>query len=299
MVKGRDIGTQPMFRNCKSLFSATVYDRCIEAGFVNSQSEDWDFILANDIKTVFRKQAANEGLFYIHPAYGTVSRYGLLPQASSMDSVGVLCRDLTSGIDVLNIISGEDKNDPFTGKTLRYESQSGGTVTVLGNRYLNVLHTVFRIISCGEFCGNTTRYDGVKYGCRAENISNINDLYTRARTEGLDFDFKECILLGCVVQSEQHYYSIYDKALRIRRLICDCYAELLAETDVLVMPVNENTLALPLLGGFSAVTCRIDGKPVQFICRKGNENKMFGLFGDSMSVSGFCGSDDFGGDTSD
>ena len=145
MAKGEvcDAGSK-ILRGFKAPFSATAYERCLGAGmeFVGHAAQDefgvdglfdvgeaqdasvaallggeCDAVLCNDVFGKLRRQAPQHGLAYIHPAFGTVSRHGLIPSVSSMDQIGVLCRSLEGGLAVLSAISGPDGNDVACGDT--------------------------------------------------------------------------------------------------------------------------------------------------------------------------------------
>jgi len=309
-------------------FSAAVYEKCLDAGFdfaglvrsdefgIDSLFDNDDpidaavtavlenqceAVLCNDVFGKLRRQAAQHGLVYIHPAYGTVSRYGLIPSVSSMDQVGVLCRGLEDGIKVLNVISGYDHRDGTSQschsegaerlKNLQDSSplaqnditlppaQNDITLPLAQNDITLPLAQTFSILTAAEICNNTNRYDGLNFGYRAENAKNLEDLYQRSRSESFGRDAKLMSLLGCMVLSQEYYESLYDKAMRIRRLIRDHYTRLLEQNPVLALPAaakggkfDQLALYAPaVLGGFASLV--LSGR--QLICKHGDEDKMF------------------------
>mgnify|MGYP003291471264 CR=1 FL=1 len=94
----------------------------------------------------------------------------------------------------------------------------------------------WNILMSAELCNNVSRYDGVKYGYRTKNYTNIDELYTNSRTEAFGEFLKSAILFGSETLSTENYKKVYDKALRVRRVIRDNMAALLADCDALLMP---------------------------------------------------------------
>ena len=369
-----------MLRNFKAPYSATAYERCLEAGMqfaglttpdefcVDSLFEDagghsdsashsgslsdsqcgscpdgsgqgqdetqdasvaallsgeCDAVLCNDLFGKLRRQAPHNGLVYIHPAYGTVSRHGLIPAASSMDQIGVLSRSLDSGLAALSAISGHDPKDGTSLPQTAYRYSAGkpqatavgvpGTLfddlhnaalsgdlpadigfpegikpIAIDLEYFRLLPYVFYILSAAEICNNATRYDGVKFGYRAEGATGIEDLYVRSRTEGFGRDMKLASVVGCMALSEEHYGALYDKSMQIRRLAQEHYSALLARTGIIALPtrlggcgkLKQSALyALPALCGFASMAARYKNAAVQFICKRGDEDAMFSLAG--------------------
>ena len=301
--------------NFKAPFSSTVYDKCISAdlefkGLVitdefgidnlfdkNNTSYDaidsiknnsCDVVLCNDIFGKIQRDAALNGLVYIHPSYGTVSRYGLIPSASSMDQIGVLCRSINDGIKILNIISGYDEKDGCSLKNENYdyraENTSVKTVKIDTNsKYFDVIPSVFYNLAAAEICNNTNRYDGVKFGFRAEDADNLNDLYLNTRSQGFGRDVQLASIFGCMALSNEYYDKYYDKSMRIRRLVKEYYDELLSNADVIELPVITGSsdkfsqlslYALKALCGYAGISITVKGVPLQLITKQGNENKM-------------------------
>ena len=95
--------------------------------------------------------------------------------------------------------------------------------------------TSFALMSA-EVCNNVSRYDGVKYGYRAERFTNIDELYTNSRTEAFGDVLKSVILYGSETLSTENYMKVYDKSLRVRRIICEIFADLFEDADAVLMP---------------------------------------------------------------
>ena len=87
-----------------------------------------------------------------------------------------------------------------------------------------------------ELCNNVSKYDGVKYGYRAQKFSNIDELYTNSRTEAFGDLLKTAILFGSETLSTDNYMKVYDKALRMRRVIAEAFAEIFSKFDAVLMP---------------------------------------------------------------
>ena len=312
-------GGSKILKGFKSPLSATAYDKCVAAGmefcglvnpfefgtdslFCACEDKDeaidailegkCDVVLCNDVYGKIARMAAMNGLVFIQGAYGTISRCGIMQTVSSMDRVGVLCKCAEDGVKVLSTISGKDEKDGSMFEDASYEyGFAAEKPTVIDfkdadMKYFDVLPAVFYTLATAELCNNTNRYDGVKFGYRAENINGINDLYLKSRTEGLGFDIQIASMVGCMVLAKENYEKWYYKAMQLRRMIRDYYTELLTEADVLVLPAKCDCgdkfrqvafYALAPLCGFASVSATLDGKAVQLICKRGNENKVFSM----------------------
>ena len=312
-------GGSKILKGFKSPLSATAYEKCVAAdrefcGLVNPfefgtdslfcacEDKDeaidailagkCDVVLCNDVYGKIARMAAMKGLVFIQGAYGTVSRFGIMQTVSSMDRVGVLCKSAEDGVRVLSTISGKDVNDGSMFEDASYEyGFAAEKPTVIDfkdadMKYFDVLPAVFYTLATAELCNNTNRYDGVKFGYRAENINGINDLYLKSRTEGLGKDIQIASMVGCMVLAKENYEKWYYKAMQIRRMVRDYYTEMLTKADVLVLPAACSCgdkfkqvafFALAPLCGFASVSTKLDGKPVQLVCKRGNENAMFAM----------------------
>ena len=332
--------------NFKAPFSATAYEKCIAGGMdftglvvtdelgldgLFDRSDETsssikcllenkcDIVLCNDVFGKLRRQAPQNGLIYIQPAYGTVSRYGLVPAVSSMDQIGVLCKNINEGMYSLSVISGHDEKDGtslpqanysygsenkketpmkvgISNKILKVNDSSEGVNVEF--KYFDVMAQVSYILSSAEICNNTNRYDGVKFGLRSEDTSGINDLYIKTRTAGFKKDLHLASIVGCMVLSQEYYDDLYDKSMRIRRLIKDYYTELFSEVDMIALPVKLNMksvngmdkyrqsalYALSLLGGFVAASLPVNGHGVQLVTLHGREATMFSFMAKAQEV---------------
>jgi len=268
------------------------------------------YALCNDVFGTYRRQAAENGLCYIHPTYGTVSRYGLIPLVCSMDQIGIVCNNLSDGFSLLSAIAGNDPKDGamFPEESYAYE-KTGKDITVgipeavvnqadektqrsirdfAGNfrsvsislDYFDVYKQVMYILSCAEISNNISRYDGIKFGYRTQNYKSLNDLYVNTRTEGFGLQTKLAAIMGSLALSQDQYVPCYEQAMKIRRLIkesprFDAY-------DIIILPAavsgtpydNLSLFALAPLAGLPSVTFSHQGCGIQLIANVKNENAL-------------------------
>ena len=244
------------------------------------------FALGSDTGGSVRQPAAHCGLTGIKPTYGTVSRYGLIAYASSLDQIGPLCRDAADCAAVLDVIQMYGRHDSTSlpgeyGRLLSclsgdlrgvkiglpmecFEDGLDGQV----RRAVLAVADVFRcrgasvkefhfpsqsyavpayyVLACAEASSNLARYDGVKYGYRASGCSDLNELYCKTRTEGFGSEVKRRILLGTYVLSAGYYDAYYKKALQAKNMIRSAYQTAFEQFDLLLTPVSPTTA--PKLG---------------------------------------------------
>ena len=268
------------------------------------------FSLCNDVFGKCRRQAAEHGIFYIHPTYGTVSRYGLIPLASSMDQIGVACKNLADGFNLLSVIAGNDPNDgamfpekSYSYKGLNRKITAGVPSSVVKQAdentqksihgfadklntvdikldYFDVCKQTMYILGCAEVSNNITRYDGIKFGYRACSYTGLNDLYVNTRTEAFDLETKLAAVMGSLVLSQDQYVPYYEKAMKVRRLIRDSLR--FDEYDVIILPtaISENPynnlslFSLAPLAGLPSISFSHNGIGVQLIADVKNENAL-------------------------
>lgn len=226
-----------------------------------------------DVNGAQRRAAALSGLIYVKPTYGTVSRYGTIPAACSGETVGVMANTVSDCKDVLDAIVGHDAGDGTSLpeekcalvksgaaslkkaaiiKTLTADIDAdtaakidaakaaltavGITVDEISCDVLTHAKTAWSVLMCAELCNNVSRYDGVKYGHRSENYTTIGELYTNSRTEAFGSLTKTAVLYGSEALSDDNYMPVYDKSLRVRRVIVEALARLHSEYDALILP---------------------------------------------------------------
>ena len=227
-----------------------------------------------DMNGTPRRAAALADVTFLKPTYGTVSRYGVISCAASGEQVGVTAKTAGQVAELMHVIAGHDEKDGTSLKTETYDytlgDVKGKTVAVVKNLVakaddgvqdkmtaavsalqeagVNVVeidcelfalaNTAWQILMCAETCNNVSRYDGVKYGHRAETYKNIDELYVNSRTEGFNFLTKAVILYGSDVLSKNRYQDCYDKSLRVRRVISEQMNELFSNYDALLTPAS-------------------------------------------------------------
>ncbi|MBQ3075401.1 MAG: hypothetical protein IJC26_04975 [Clostridia bacterium] len=219
-----------------------------------------------------RRGAAQSGLIYLKPTYGTVSRFGLVGVASSGDTVGICAEKTATVREILSVISHHDDKD---GTSLPEEvcasvnaeksvakvailtdlvaeaneeakakidaavsalKDAGVEVVEIQSEEITAARVAWNILMSAETCNNVSRFDGVKYGYRAQNFTSIDELYTNSRTEAFGDLIKTCILFGSETLSTDNYMKQYDKALRIRRVISEKFTSLFSQFDAVVLP---------------------------------------------------------------
>ena len=247
--------------------------------------ECW-YAVGSDTGGSIRQPAAYCGVTGMKPTYGTVSRYGLVAYASSLDQMGPIARTAADCAAVLDLIMGRDRRD---GTSLEVESGgllAGLTGDVRGMKIglpadcfgeglepevracvlaaadvlrargaqveefaLPIMRYVvpaYYMIAAAEASSNLSRFDGVKYGWRAEGYEDLTDLYSKTRTEGFGSEVKRRILLGAFVLSAGYYDAYYKKALQVKAVIKRAYDEAFEKYDLLLTPVAPSTA--PRLG---------------------------------------------------
>lgn len=242
--------------------------------------------LGSDTGGSIRQPASYCGVVGMKPTYGTVSRYGLIAYGSSLDQIGPLTKDVTDCATLLEIISGHDAKDSTSIKRDDTDFTSALVDDVKGMRIgiprdyfgdgldIEVKKAVLEVaevlkskgaiveefdlslveyaiptyytIAAAEASSNLERFDGVKYGFRAEGCEGLHDMYKKTRSLGFGPEVKRRIMLGSFVLSSGYYDAYYLKALRVKALIKKAFDEAFAKYDVILGPVAPTTA--PKLG---------------------------------------------------
>lgn len=228
--------------------------------------------LGVDMNGSTRRAAALAGIDFLKPTYGTVSRYGVISCAASGEQIGVYAKDAESVAEIMGVIAGHDdkdgtslKNDTYDytisdvkgkkvalnkylldkaddetkAKVLAFADSlraNGVEVTEISCDMAEIANTAWQILMCAETCNNVSRYDGVKFGYRAKEYKNIDELYVNTRTEGFNFLTKAVILYGSDVLSKNRYKDCFDKSLRIRRVVAEGLQKAFSEFDAILTP---------------------------------------------------------------
>ena len=228
-----------------------------------------------------RQPAAHCGITGLKPTYGRVSRWGMIAFASSLDQAGPLARTAEDCAILLNAISGHDSKDttslnstvpdfieninqPIDGLKIgiikefnlsdldaevqaRFED-SKKAYEKMGAKFVevslpNISASVptYYSIAPAECSSNLSRFDGVRFGHRAENTNDLNDLYIKSRSEGFGDEVKRRILIGTYALSAGYYDAYYKKAQQVRRLIKNDFDNVFQVVDVLMTPTSPNT----------------------------------------------------------
>lgn len=241
--------------------------------------------LGSDTGGSIRQPASHCGIVGMKPTYGRISRYGLVAFASSLDQIGPLTQNVEDAALLLNALCGHDAKDStssthatedFTAKLgqsiagvrigLPKEYLSSGNspqvtaainlavqkLTELGAEIVEVslphseaVVAAYYIIACAEASSNLSRFDGIRYGYRAENTNGLDDLYSRSRAEGFGAEVKRRIILGTYVLSSGFYDAYYAKAQKVRALVAQDFANAFDKVDFILGPVAPT--AAPLL----------------------------------------------------
>ncbi len=225
-----------------------------------------------------RQPASFCGITGFKPSYGRVSRWGMIAFASSLDQAGTLTRSAADAALMMRAMAGLDPRDSTSvdrpvedytkelGRSLRglrvgvpvphfakglgsgvergirealAELEKAGAKLIdidLPNNHLSV--PAYYVVAPAEASANLSRYDGVRYGHRCENPADLDDLYTRSRSEGFGDEVKRRILVGTYALSAGYYDAYYRKAQRIRRLIRRDFTEAFAKVDVIAGPTS-------------------------------------------------------------
>lgn len=232
--------------------------------------------LGSDTGGSIRQPAALCGVVGVKPTYGTVSRYGLVAFASSLDQIGPFSTDVRDSALILESISGHDPMDSTSipqgpldllsvldhgvkgmriGRITdmpegadpdvleRLEAAfdalraAGATIVDVELPSLKYGLTAYYLIAPAEASSNLARYDGVRYGRRVDAV-DTNSMYMATRAAGFGDEVKRRIMLGTYALSAGYYDAYYGKALKVRRLISDDFARAYATADVLLTPTS-------------------------------------------------------------
>ena len=242
--------------------------------------------IGSDTGGSIRQPSSYCGVTGMKPTYGTVSRYGLIAYASSLDQMGPVAKDAADCAALLDVISGRDEHD---GTSLDVEHKSyldalsgdvrglkigipsecfsdgldpdvkasvlaaaesfkalGAEVEYFPLPLIQYAVPTYYIVATAEASSNLSRFDGVKYGWRAEDYDGPTDLYVKTRTEGFGEEVKSRILLGTFSLSTGYYDAYYKKALQVKSLIKGAFDEAFEKYDIILCPTAPTTA--PKLG---------------------------------------------------
>jgi aspartyl-tRNA(Asn)/glutamyl-tRNA(Gln) amidotransferase subunit A len=239
------------------------------------------FALGSDTGGSVRQPASLCGVLGLKPTYGRNSRYGLVAFASSLDQVGVFAREVADVARVLGVIAGRDARDATAADTPvpNYLDSLGGDVRGLrigfpkalfgeglsdevGKSVKDVIDVyrelgaeivdielphasyaiaVYYIIATAEASANLARFDGVRYGFRAQDAPELRQMYRKTREEGFGPEVKRRIMLGTYVLSAGYYDAYYRKAQQVRTLIKNDFVKAFERCDAIITPTSPTT----------------------------------------------------------
>ncbi len=234
--------------------------------------------LGTDTGGSIRQPAAFCGVVGVLPTYGRVSRYGLIAFASSLDRIGPFARSVEDAATVLEVIAGKDACDAtsseqqvgsyvndlkkpvsglkigvpeeYFGEGLNSEIRTaveralddlrgaGCTIERVSLPHTKYAVPTYYVVATAEASANLSRFDGVRYGLRAEDANTLAAMYRKTRDEGFGAEVKRRILLGTYVLSAGYYDAYYRKAQQVRTLLAREFLAAFAKVDAIVCPVT-------------------------------------------------------------
>jgi aspartyl-tRNA(Asn)/glutamyl-tRNA(Gln) amidotransferase subunit A len=232
--------------------------------------------LGSDTGGSIRQPASFCGIIGLKPTYGRVSRYGLVAFASSLDQIGPFANNVSDAARALHVISGHDRCDSTSANMavpdylgalngdvkglrvgvppecfgegldpevkekveagIRKLAACGAEIVEVSLPHTKYVIAVYYIIATAEASSNLARFDGVRYGFRAEEARGLSEMYRKTRDEGFGAEVKRRIMLGTFVLSSGYYDAYYEKAQRVRSMLVNDFAEAFRKCDVIATP---------------------------------------------------------------
>lgn len=237
--------------------------------------------LGSDTGGSIRQPASFCGVVGMKPTYGTVSRYGLIAYGSSLDQIGPLCKDVTDCATILETIASHDTKDStsverkdtdFTSALIedvkgmrigiprdyfseglsgevresvlaaaKLLEEKGAVLEEFDLSLVDYAIPAYYTIAAAEASSNLERFDGIKYGYRAEDCEGLHNMYKKTRSEGFGAEVKRRIMLGSFVLSSGYYDAYYLKALRVKALIKKAFDDAFSKYDMILGPAAPTT----------------------------------------------------------
>ena len=234
--------------------------------------------LGSDTGGSIRQPSSFCGVVGLKPTYGLISRYGLVAFASSLDQIGPITKDVEDSAILLNLIAGHDEKDTtsadiakkdytknlkndikgkkigvpkeFFGEGINTEvkeklqeametyKELGAEVEEFSLDIAKYSLATYYIIACAEASSNLGRFDGIRYGYRTPEFSNLKELYKKSRSEGFGPEVKRRIILGTYVLSSGYYDAYYKKAQQVRTLVMNEFQKAFEKYDVILTPTS-------------------------------------------------------------
>ncbi|HEL2413377.1 TPA: Asp-tRNA(Asn)/Glu-tRNA(Gln) amidotransferase subunit GatA [Streptococcus suis] len=232
--------------------------------------------LGSDTGGSIRQPAAFNGIVGMKPTYGTVSRFGLIAFGSSLDQIGPFSQTVKENAQLLNVISGHDVKDAtstineiadFTSKigqdikgmkialpkeymgegidpqvketilkAAKHLESLGAIIEEVSLPHSKYGVAVYYIIASSEASSNLQRFDGIRYGFRAEDATNLDEIYVKTRSQGFGEEVKRRIMLGTFSLSSGYYDAYFKKAGQVRTLIIQDFEKVFADYDLILGP---------------------------------------------------------------
>lgn len=242
--------------------------------------------LGSDTGGSIRQPASHCGITGLKPTYGVVSRYGMVAYASSFDQAGPMAQTAEDCALLLNVMASFDERDStsierqsedytrdlnqplnglrvgipkeFFGEGLTDDvhaainnvidllKKQGAVITEVSLPHTELSIPAYYVLASAEASTNLSRYDGVRYGHRAEDFNNLDEMYSNTRAEGFGNEVKRRIMIGSYVLSHGYYDAYYLKAQKLRRLVANDFQNALNQCDVILSPVAPTSA--PVLG---------------------------------------------------
>ena len=237
--------------------------------------------LGSDTGGSIRQPASLCGVVGLKPTYGLVSRYGLVAFASSLDQIGPITKDVRDSAMLLSLIAGNDEKDTtseeiekkdytkalkndvkglkigvpkeFFGEGINEEvkkeltkaietyKELGAEVEEFSLDVAKYALATYYIIACAEASSTLGRFDGIRYGYRTPEYSNLKEIYKKSRSEGFGPEVKRRIILGTYVLSSGYYDAYYKKAQQVRTLVSNEFSKAFEKYDVILTPTSPVT----------------------------------------------------------
>lgn len=233
--------------------------------------------LGSDTGGSIRQPAAFTGIYGLYPTYGSVSRWGLIAFASSLDQIGPFTSSVSDMALIMNTISGKDTHDasmyqrqslqidpekettplkiayikdclehPGLDPQIRKVSEKlindlkikGHTVEGIDFPYLDQMVPCYQVITTAEASSNLSRFSGLTYGYRSENAVDLESTFKKSRTEGFGPEVKRRIMLGTFVLTSDFYDAYYTKAQKVRQLIRTKTLDIFKNYDIILTPTT-------------------------------------------------------------
>lgn len=238
------------------------------------------YALGSDTGGSIRQPSAFCGTVGFKPTYGTVSRYGLTAFASSFDQIGTVCKCVKDTAMLFDVISGKDHRDstsvdkkyncynslrsdayglkigvprelfesvshPYIidsfNRSVKLFKDTGAQIIDISIENTKLALAAYYVISSAEASSNLGRFDGVRFGYRAKDCKDINDIFIRSRTQGFGDECKRRIMLGTFVLSAGFYDDYYKKALAAAKMITKRLNSLFEQVDIIALPTSPET----------------------------------------------------------